>query len=94
MLYLKKISNELKGVFYEHNVKNPLIYLNGKDYIGDADQFSKWALFNFNYIEKDGLTHYNQLAKDTYRNCINNSMGKRYACMQFTFEENKAEVSE
>jgi hypothetical protein len=71
MIYLKKISNELKGVFYDHDQNHPLIYLNGADYIGDADQFSKWALFNFNYIEKDGLNAYNKLAADCYKQFVN-----------------------
>ena len=36
ILYLKKIANELKGVFYSHEEKNPLIFLDGEKYIGDA----------------------------------------------------------
>ena len=94
MIYLKKISNELKGVFYDHDQAHPLIYLNGADYIGDADQFSKWALFNFNYIEKDGLNTYNKLAVDCYKQFVNQSTTRQYACIKFQFEENKEEVSQ
>ena len=79
LIYLKKIANELKGVFYEHDEKHPLVFLNGKDYIGDADRFSEWALFTFNHIEKDGLNVYNKLAKDCYRQYINASTTRQYA---------------
>lgn len=92
MIYLKKIANEQKGVFYEHDEKHPLIYLNGTDYIGDADQFSKWALFTFNYIEEDGLNAYNKLAQDCYRQYVNESTTRQYSFIEFSFEENKEEV--
>lgn len=94
ILFLKKISNDLKGVFYEHDDKCALIYLNGKDYIGDANSFAKWALFNFNHIEKDGLNAYNKMASETYSNSINSSATRKYASMTFTHcEEDKKEVS-
>ena len=60
--FLKKIANDLKGVFYDHKDTSALIYLNGKDYIGDADQFTQWALYNFQYMDKDGLNVYNKIA--------------------------------
>jgi|APGre2960657444_1045066.scaffolds.fasta_scaffold426290_1 hypothetical protein len=37
--FLKKTANELKGVFYEHDEKEPLVYINGSEYVGSADQF-------------------------------------------------------
>ena len=55
------------------------MFLNGKDYIGDADRFSEWALFTFNHIEKDGLNVYNKLAQDCYRQYINASTTRQYA---------------
>jgi len=51
--FLKKTANTYKGVFYEHE-SSPLIYLaNNNEYIGDGEDFSMWALHNFN--EKDSL---------------------------------------
>jgi hypothetical protein len=91
MFYMKKVSNEHKGVFYDHDVKHPLVTLNHKQYIGDADQFSKWALFNFNFIEREGLSYYKDETSKHLKSIFENN---HYYFMNFCFEENKAEVSE
>lgn len=82
--FLKKTSNDLKGVFYNHKDSSALIYLNGKDYIGDADQFTQWALYNFQYMDQDGLNVYNKMAAQTYTEAINNSNTRRYATMNIS----------
>lgn len=44
---MKKIANNLKGVFYDHDETKTLIYLNDNEYIGDGDQFSQWVLYKY-----------------------------------------------
>jgi cyclophilin family peptidyl-prolyl cis-trans isomerase len=39
----------LKGVFYTHDSEKALIFVNGREYIGDADEFQQWALYKFHY---------------------------------------------
>ena len=94
ILFLKKLSNDLKGVFYNHNEANPIVYLNGKDYIGDANDFAKWALFNFNFTEKDGLNVYNKVAKEEHHKAINKSQKCSYASMTFQYEGPEKKVNE
>lgn len=45
--FMKKIANNLKGVFYDHDETKTLIYLNDNEYIGDGDQFSQWVLYKY-----------------------------------------------
>lgn len=87
MIYLKKLSNDLKGVFYKHDDRSPIIYLDGKDYIGDADNFAQWALYNFNYTESDGITTYTKVAKDAQILAINNSQTRSYVFMTFKYDQ-------
>jgi cyclophilin family peptidyl-prolyl cis-trans isomerase len=82
--FLKKTSNQLKGVFYNHDESKALIFLNGHEYIGDADEFAQWALYRFNYQDKDGLPVYTKLAHDTYTEAINQSDSRSYATMTIT----------
>ena len=79
--FLKKNANNLKGDFYEHNQASTLIYLDDKTYIGDSDQFTQWALYNYTHLDKNGLIHYNKQAKDAYEEAINNSKTRKYASM-------------
>jgi cyclophilin family peptidyl-prolyl cis-trans isomerase len=90
--FIKKTANDLKGVFYEHDESNALVYLNGAQYIGDADAFAQWALYNYQLLDKDGLIYYEKLAKEAYAKAINNSETKAYAKMTVSHSGVKGDV--
>jgi len=93
--FLKKTSNRLKGVFYQHDESKPLIYINDSEYIGDADQFSQWALYNFAYQDKDGLNAYTKMTKEAQLDTFNNAKNRDYAQMHITHSgENEVVVFE
>ena len=88
--YLKKTANEQKGVFYEHDAASPLIQLNGCEYVGDHDDFAKWALFNFNYNgpeEANSIATYEQMAKQACSKQFNSTPGRKYAFIDFKWNE-------
>lgn len=89
--FLKKTANSLKGVFYQHEA-SPLIYLNDKEYIGDADKFLDYSLFTFKYRDDTAGQVYVDLAEKAYRQAINEKKTRKYAFMDFTFEKENHRV--
>jgi len=41
--YLKRLQNEMKGEFYHHS-GSPVVFVNGRIYIGGKASFLEWAL--------------------------------------------------
>lgn len=69
--FLKKTQNELKGSFYAHKL-SPLIYLeNTREYIGDADDFLKWSLLKFRYLDNTKSFFYKKRAADAIKKIVN-----------------------
>lgn len=93
--YLKRTENEKKGCYYEHDPEAPLIQLNGCEYVGDHNDFAKWALFNFNYKDQNeqGLAFYHQMAKQACTKQYNNTPGRKYAFIDFKWVENEQECN-
>lgn len=50
--YLKQLANKLGGAFYDHSPNHTLVFINGCEYVGDADRFSQWALYNYQYQDQ------------------------------------------
>ena len=60
-LFVKKMSNKLKGDFYNH-VDSPLIYLNDREFIGNGDDFAEWALLNYKISSNEPVALWNSMA--------------------------------
>lgn len=72
----------MKGAFYDHN-SSPLITLNGGEYLGTNEEFQRYALMNFNYLDKTPFEDYVKMAASTYREKINHSTETKYAQLMF-----------
>lgn len=88
--FLKKTAKNLG--FYNHDENKCLIYLNDADYIGNADEFSQWALYNYSHLDKNGLSIYSKIAEDIYRETINNSKTRKYAVMTLNYSGNSEQI--
>ena len=88
--YLRTTASTLKGVFYDHKT-SPLVYLNGKDYLGSQDELARFALHNYNFL--DGCSHddYVKEADDVYRERINHSQSK-FASLWFNVNGEDCQV--
>lgn len=78
-------------MFYDHKESNALILLNDKQYIGDADQFAKWALYHFEFMDKDGTHEYAKMASEAYTNAINHSQTRKFAQMNISHSSQEAQ---
>lgn len=83
--HLRKTASSKKGAFYEHTA-SPLITLNDNEYLGSNEEFNRYALINFNYLDKTPFEDYVKMAASTYREKINHSTETKYA--QFMFNIN------
>jgi hypothetical protein len=90
--FLKKTANTYKGVFYEHKA-SPLVYLaKNNEYIGDGEDFSMWALHNFNQKDNSKFTEYQKCANDALCNKINDQKDTRqYAQLTFKIGKEQSE---
>lgn len=61
-----------------------LIILNDSDYIGDADKFTQWALFNFTVQDAHSASTYEKRAQEAYAQAINCSKTRKYAKMSIS----------
>ena len=82
----------MKGVFYDHPESNALIYLNDCDYIGDADQFVQWALYQYSFQDADGMVKYVACAQKAFKEAINDSQTRKYARMHLEHEAVNGDV--
>jgi len=60
--HLKKTASEKKGCFYEHTA-SPLVVLHKDncemgEYLGSNEEFQRYALMNFNYLDKSPFEEY------------------------------------
>lgn len=75
--YMKKLKKDQKGLFYDHKASH-IIFLNDSEYIGNNDDFSKWALLNYRYLDKTKTLFYKKKAKDNFKRAINDSKNNIY----------------
>lgn len=61
---MKKTANRLQGDLYEHSEIDCLVLLDDESYIGGINEFSKWALYNFEYNNPNTKEHCQQLEKE------------------------------
>jgi len=78
------MANKLGGAFYEHPATSTLVMLNDCDYVGDADRFAQWALYNYQHQDQCLSTDYDRIATECYAAAINNSKTHSYAQMSLS----------
>lgn len=89
--FLRKISSQNKGQFYEHKV-SPLVYINDCDYVGDSETFIRFALLKFQICAKGSQEDYEKLASATIKDRINHSATSKYAQITFDVQGTQTQV--
>jgi hypothetical protein len=80
--FLRKISSQNKGQFYEHKV-SPLVYTNDTEYVGDSETFIRYAILKFQICAKGSQEDYERIASSAIKDRINNSATSKYAFINF-----------
>jgi cyclophilin family peptidyl-prolyl cis-trans isomerase len=89
--YLKKTANRLKDAFYLHKA-SPLVFLNDRDYIGDAEKFMEWALLTFKVQDDASAKVFDTAAKDFYCKVVNEHKTSKFAFMKFAWADRQEQV--
>ena len=61
-----------------------MAYSEGGQYLGSNEEFQRYALTSFNYLDVRPFEDYVKIAADTYKDKINHSPDKKYAQLMFT----------
>ena len=78
-------------MFYSHTGSH-LVFLNENEYVGNQEQFAKYALHNFAYMDNSHVIIYEKKAADAYRNAINNSKTRKYAAIALSVQGQESTV--
>ena len=81
--YMKKTANKLKNEYY-HHAGNHLIMLNDSEYIGNGEQFAKYILNRFAYMDNSMSVVYERLAANQFKKMVNTSKTRKYAKMELS----------
>lgn len=68
--YMKDLKQEKKGKFYIHKGYH-IAFINDDEYIGDSNEFMRWALINHRYFDTTKILIYKNRAKLAMKKAIN-----------------------
>lgn len=89
--YLRKTANRLKDAFYLHKA-SPLVFLNDRDYVGDAEKFMEWSLLTFKVRDDQGRKVFEEAAKNFYCKVVNEHRSSKFAFLDFAWGDKQTKV--